>query len=180
MSCLAFILTFAPKLVEKKYKIEIPLDFEIVIILFIFASLFLGEIHNFYLRFWWWDTLLHTVSAFAFACVGFVILLLLFKTNKIVSQPVWIVIFSFCFAVTIGVLWEIFEFFMDQTFSFNMQKTGLLDTMLDLISNSIGALAASLAGYAYLKSGQHSLTARLINSLITSNPKIKFKPPIKK
>jgi len=174
ISLLTLILTFLPAWIEKKYKINIPLDFGLIIVLFVYASLFLGEINKFYYYFWWWDIFLHTVSAIAFASIGFVILFMLFKTNKIQSKPIWIAIFSFCFSLSIGVIWEIFEFFMDSFFGLNMQKSGLMDTMWDLISNCVGAITASLIGFIYMKGNQKSYLSKLVDFLIKSNSVLKY------
>ena len=169
-----FFLTFVPFRIEDRYKIKIPVDFEFLIVVFIFASLFLGEMAKFYERFWWWDILLHFSSAIAFGCMGFIILFYLNKTNKISSKPIWIAVFSFAFAVSIGAVWEIFEFSMDQIFGMNMQKSGLIDTMWDLVVDVLGALISSLAGFGYLKGSQKSYLARLIGIFIRENPKIKI------
>ena len=68
-------------------------------------------------------------------------------------KPSLLTVFSFCFAIALGALWEIFEFAMDSFFGFNMQKTGLRDTMWDMIVNTVGALIASISGYVYLRYG---------------------------
>ena len=169
-----FVLTLVPPRLEDIYHIKLPLDFEIAIIFFLFATMILGEIGNFYERFWWWDILLHFSSAIAFGCVGFIILFYLNKTNKISSKPIWIALFSFSFAVSIGAVWEIFEFSMDTFFDMNMQKSGLVDTMWDLIVDVLGALLASLAGLAYMKGDQRSYISRMIAIFIKENPKIKL------
>jgi len=174
ISILALVLTFLPTWIEKKYSISIPLDIELVIILFIYASLFLGEINKFYIKFWWWDIALHTFSAVAFALIGFIILFILFKTNKITSKPIWIALFSFCFSVAIGSIWEIFEFSVDNFFGTNMQKSGLVDTMWDMISNCIGAASASLIGFAYMKGSQRSYLTKVIGYFIKNNSNIKL------
>lgn len=166
IAILTMTMTFAPAFIEKKYKLEIPLDFEFAAILFIYASLFLGEVGNFYEHFWWWDILLHTSSAIAFACMGFIILFILFKTQKISQRPFWVAVFSFCFALSIGVIWEIFEYFMDLIFSLDMQKTGLDDTMWDLISDCAGGLLASFAGYKYIKGDQKSYLGKLAGMFV--------------
>lgn len=163
---ITLVFTFLPRLVEKKYKIYIPLDFEFVIIFFVYACLFLGEVRGFYGRFWWWDIFLHTFSAIAFCLLGFIAFFLLFKAEKIKTRPVWIAIFSFCFSVTIAVLWEIFEFIMDQAFGLNMQKNGLYDTMGDLISASVSSLLVTVVGYFYLKSNQKSILHRWLDWVI--------------
>ncbi|HNU90144.1 MAG TPA: hypothetical protein PKJ11_02280 [bacterium] len=163
---ITLVFTFLPRLVEKKYKIYIPLDFEFVIIFFVYACLFLGEVRGFYGRFWWWDIFLHTFSAIAFCFLGFIAFFLLFKAEKIKTHPAWIAIFSFCFSLTVAVLWEIFEFTMDQVFETNMQKSGLMDTMGDLISASVSSLLVAVAGYIYLKSDQQSILYRWLDWII--------------
>jgi RNAse (barnase) inhibitor barstar len=145
----------------------------LAIIVFVYATLFLGEVGSFYERFWWWDIALHIGSAMAFGCIGFVIMYLLFKSNKLEANSFWLSVFTFCFAVSIGVIWEIFEFSMDQIFGMNMQKSGLIDTMWDLIVDSIGGLIASIAGYAFMKGNQRSYFSRLINIFIKDNPNLK-------
>ena len=163
---ITLVFTFLPRLVEKKYKIYIPLDFEFVIIFFVYACLFLGEVRGFYGRFWWWDIFLHTFSAIAFCFLGFIAFFLLFKAEKIKTHPAWIAIFSFCFSLTVAVLWEIFEFTMDHVFETNMQKSGLMDTMGDLISASVSSLLVAVAGYIYLKSDQQSILYRWLDWII--------------
>ncbi len=173
ISVLTLALTYFPIWFEKKYRIDIPLDFELTIVLFVYASLFLGEVVRFYEYFWWWDTLLHAISAVAFSLIGFIILLVLFQTEKIRSKPIWIAFFSFCFSVCVAAIWEIMEFSVDQVFGANMQKSGLMDTMWDLIVASIGAGLASMSGFAYMKGGQHSAISRLVKVFFRDNPELR-------
>lgn len=169
-SLLVLLLTFSPAWFERRYKILLPIEFELVIVLFFYASLFLGEIHRYYDKFWWWDIFLHTGSAVAFGFVGFLIMYLLYRANKVKANPFVIAIFSFCFAVAIGVVWEIFEFSMDQAFGFNMQKSGLVDTMWDLIVDSLGAFIASVAGYFYVKRRDLFLFGESVRKFERENP----------
>ncbi len=156
LSLLTLFLTFLPAIFEKKYDIDVPVEFELVTVLFIYLAIFLGEI-KFYSWFWWWDAMLHTGSGLALGFLGFMILFVLFQGNKIKASPGLIAFFGFCFALALGTLWEIFEFSMDMVFPMEelfgrkMQRTGLIDTMWDLIVDALGALAASFVGYLYLK-----------------------------
>ena len=113
-------LTFTPYLFQRRYKIYIPNGFIAAITIFIFATLFLGEVGDFYERFWWWDVALHTGSAIGFGLIGFVTLYLLYQRPEIKLQPGPLTFFAFTFAVAIGALWEIFEFTMDQLFGLNI------------------------------------------------------------
>ncbi|NPE26861.1 hypothetical protein HNV12_02570 [Methanococcoides sp. SA1] len=170
VTSLVFLLTFLPSLFEKRYRIDIPVEFEILVVVFVYASLFLGEVGNFYLRFWWWDILLHGISAVGFGFVGFMILFILYKRGKVQARPMWIAIFSFCFAVAIGAVWEIFEFGMDSVFGMNMQKSGLVDTMWDLVVNGTGALLASTIGFLYLKGEDRFSFSKLMERFVRENP----------
>jgi hypothetical protein len=171
VTILVFVLTFLPSIFEKKYKIDIPAEFEIITILFIYASLFLGEVHSYYVRFWWWDIILHTGSAIAFGFIGFILMYILYKGKKVQGSPIMISIFAFSFAVAMGAVWEVFEFAMDGFFGLEMQKSGLVDTMWDLIVDIVGALIASLSGYLYLKKGESFFFDKMIKNFEKENPR---------
>lgn len=166
VSALTFILTATPFILEKKYRFTIPIGFTVTIALFVYATLFLGEIGNFYERLWWWDVLLHTGSAIAFGFIGVVLLLMLYRNEDVYVHPRVLAFFAFSFALAIGALWEIFEFSMDSLFGLNMQKTGLVDTMWDLIVDSLGALAASIIAYLYMLNDQKGPLAQLAREWI--------------
>lgn len=168
------VLTFLPALLERNYKIVIPLEIEVFLIFFIYASLFLGEIHGYYTKLWWWDIFLHTFSAFLLGGIGFLMVYIL-NTDEHVRlrmSPAFLSLFAFTFALSMGALWEIFEFFMDQVFGMNMQKSGLVDTMEDLIVDSIGAFLAVLCGYFYAKKVKVPLITKLISRFREDNPDI--------
>ncbi len=159
VAVLAFVIIVTPVILEKALDIDFPTEIEIALLLFIYASLYLGEINYFYTKFWWWDLVLHAVSGFMVAFLGFIIAYLL-NTQKRISlhlSPLFLAIFSFSLAQTMGVFWEIGEFSMDTAFGLNMQKSGLLDTMGDLIANTVGALIVSSYGYWYLRTGKRPL-----------------------
>lgn len=144
-------LMFLPDFIRAKYDIYIPKIFALAMALFAYATVFLGELNDFYYRIWWWDMALHSVSAVGFGLLGFIILLILFERHRVTASPAVLSVFSFSFALGIGVLWEIFEFTMDTAFGFNMQKSGLRDTMTDLIVDALGAAIAACIGYRYLR-----------------------------
>ena len=151
MSSLVGIIMLLPYFFKWKYKFYIPIEIELIVVLFIYATLFLGDAWSFYARFWWWDILLHAGSAIVFGFLGFFLLYSLYTQRKIQSRPFLLALFSFSFAVAMGVIWEIFEFYVDILLGWNMQKSGLVDTMLDLIVNTIGAFIASGIGYFSIK-----------------------------
>lgn len=164
----AFVLIFIPQIIERKYKIDIPEWFEIWIVVFIYLTLYLGEIQNFYTLFWWWDIMLHGFSAVSIGLIGFVVMFYLQQGNKVHAKPILICLFAFCFAVAAGAVWEIFEFGMDQIFGLTMQNNSLKDTMGDLIIDSVGAFIGALCGFVYLKN-KDSRWASPIKSFINLN-----------
>ena len=172
ISILVLVLTFLPSLIEKNYKIQLPIEFELVIIIFMYASLFLGEIKSYYTLFWWWDAILHIGSGMAFGFIGFLILYILYKGDKIKAKPSTIAIFSFSFGLAIGTMWEIFEFAIDNLLKTNLQKSGLVDTMWDLIVNGFGALIASFIGYFYIKREKRGFFDKIMTDFKKENPKL--------
>jgi len=169
VTTLTFALTFAPLIFQRFYHVKIPVFFTSAIIVFTYSTLFLGEIGNFYERLWWWDVLLHGGAAVGFGLIGFIIILMLFRGNKYAAPPIALAWFAFCYAMTLGVLWEIFEFGMDALFGLNMQKSGLADTMYDLIVDTFGAFVGATAGFFYLKGRWFGGLAGLINEFVKTN-----------
>lgn len=173
ISAFTLVLTILPMVFRQRFEVKLPTRFAAAIAIFAFATLFLGEVRDYYGRFWWWDALLHAGSAVGFGLLGFLGVFMLFEGNRYTAPPWALAILSFCIAVSIGVIWEIFEFSMDQFFGMNMQKSGLVDTMWDLIVDCFGAALASLAGFLYLeKQGGNSLLAGWIDSFIRLNRKL--------
>ena len=164
VTILTLILTYFD-LIFVRYNIVIPKEFQVLVIFFIVGSLFLWEVHNFYERYYWWDSLLHTFSWLALGFIGFIILYVFYKSWKF-DAPAWIIaMFAFCFAMALWVLWEIFEFLVDEFLWWNMQRARNLelvydvfdtrlwvkDTMYDLMLDAFWALIASISWYIYLK-----------------------------
>jgi hypothetical protein len=172
------VLTYVPQLLASQINIRIPLQFEVFITIFLYATLFLGEVDNFYEKFWWWDSVLHIGSAFAFGFAGFLILYLLSVQDKLRASPFLVAIFTFAFALAIGTMWEIFEFTMDSLFGTNMQKSGLRDTMGDLIVDAIGGGSASVIGYVYLKYKVRDPFDILIRVFLMENPRFRPHRPV--
>lgn len=164
------LLTLLPSILRRSYRVRLPVEMDFIIIIFIYAALFLGEIHTFFTKLWWWDLLLHSSSGVLMGLTGFLLVYVLNSEEKVHLnlKPFFVAVFSFAFAIAIGVVWEIFEFTMDSSFGLNMQKSGLTDTMGDLIVNFMGALLISLLGFFYLK--KQSLTVdKWIHDFLTKN-----------
>jgi hypothetical protein len=171
-------LMFVPALLGLRFRMHIPSEFEVLALVFVYAALFLGEVRGYYHRYWWWDLALHTSSGLLLGILGFLLVYVLNETEHIDlhMQPRFVAMFAFLFAVAIGVLWEIFEFAMDQLFATNMQKpmfddpSGLTDTMWDLIVDTLGALIISVFGWWYMKRDQRSFFELWIRKFIARNP----------
>ena len=113
-----------PAFVQVTFKVELPSTLEIIVLLFIFSAEILGEISSFYVLFPFWDITLHTLNGFLAAAIGFSLVDLLNRSDRVKFDlsPLFLAIVAFCFSMTIGVLWEFFEFAMDQLFALDMQK----------------------------------------------------------
>lgn len=172
LASVVFLLTLLPFFFESWADLRLPKSFIGAVVTFIVGTIFLGEVGNFYERFWWWDIFMHTGSAIAFGMIGTVIMLIFVKGDRLSAPPFLLAIMAFAFAVCIGTIWEIFEFAMDQLFGLNMQKTGLMDTMSDLIVDSIGAFIGASVGYWYLKRGGKSFLPQTIEKFVDENPHI--------
>ena len=163
-------LTFLPALIEHQFSVHLPVEFTLATSVFLYASFGLGEVRGFYQRYWWWDILLHSVSALVMGLIGFLMVYIFYSTHRIRMAPLYVAMTSFGFAVTVGTLWEIFEFLMDWSFGFNMQKSGLVDTMTDLMVDAGGALLAAILGYRYTRHGDAALAAPLVRRFTAHNP----------
>lgn len=121
---LTLILFLVPAFFQKNFGIQLPSTLEIIIMLFIFAAEILGEIGAYYVKVPLWDTMLHTINGFLCAAVGFSLVDLLNRNNrfKFHLSPLYLSIVAFCFSMTIGVLWEMFEFGADMLLATDMQK----------------------------------------------------------
>lgn len=172
------ILTLAP--VIFRMPVDIPSEVQIVAVLFVFASLFLGEVHGYYERFWWWDAALHTTSGLLLGLLGFMFVYILNEDQHVDlhMRPSFVALFAFFFAVALGGLWEIFEFAMDEKFGTNMQPatatdpSGLTDTMQDLIVDTVGAAIVGIAGWRYLARARSSPVDNWAKRFIQRNPRL--------
>ena len=128
---LTLLLLILPSIFTRKLQIELPGTLEIIILLFIFAAEILGELNSFYIRVPNWDTMLHTLNGFLCAAIGFALVDMLNRSDRFSFKlsPVYLAIVAFCFSMTVGVLWEFFEYFGDVVLGLDMQK----DTVLGAI-----------------------------------------------
>ena len=134
---LTLILFTLPTIASRTFKVNLPTTLEIIIYLFIFSAEILGDIQNFYGVFKHWDTMLHTLNGFLSAAIGFSLIDILNRTEKfhIRMTPLFVALVAFCFSMTIGVLWEFFEFGADRYFNTDMQKDRIVSTVSSVSLN---------------------------------------------
>ncbi len=127
---LALLLFLVPPFIEKNFRVQLPTVLETLAFVFIFCAEILGEIEGFYVRFAFWDSMLHTVNGFMFAAFGFCLVDIFNRSPrfKFKLSPVFLAIMAFCFSMTIGVLWEFFEFAADKVLDVDMQKDFIVNS----------------------------------------------------
>lgn len=128
---LTLIFFVIPAVIEKKFNLALPDALQVLILLFIYSAEILGEINEFYIVIPHWDTILHTINGFLCAAVGFSTIDILNQKEffHATMSPVFVALVAFCFSMTIGVMWEFFEFATDQTLKYDMQKDVIVDTI---------------------------------------------------
>ena len=165
-SLMALFLSFAPWIITRNFKIKFPVEVDLVITIMLYLHYALGEYSGFYVKIWWWDLFLHGANSIVLGMVGFIMAYALLITSKIQAKPFLISFFALTFAVFVGVIWEIFEFTMDSLFGFTMQKSGLVDTMTDLIVDLIGATVVSFFGFFYIKKPTHGIFGKIVKTFV--------------
>jgi hypothetical protein len=165
---LGIIILALPSIISRRFKFEIPGLVYLMFIVFLYASIYLGTIQQFYSNVPHWDKILHTFSGAMLGAIGFSFVSLLNANENVVlkMKPGFVAIFSFCFAVTLGAFWEVYEYTFDAILNLNMQRfalsngtplvgrAALEDTMTDIIVDIIGALVIAIIGYVALKKGR--------------------------
>lgn len=162
---LGMVVLLLPGVISRKLKIEIPSGMMILFVIFLYCAIYLGEVKSFYYNIHSWDTVLHWFSGAMIGALGFSFVALFNNAERIPVNlsPFFVAAFAFCFAVTLGVFWEFYEYSFDGLLGLNMQKfaledgsllvgrAALQDTMKDLVVDAVGAFAASVLGYISLK-----------------------------
>lgn len=131
LCALTLVLFIIPAVIEKKFNLALPDALQIIILLFIYSAEILGEINEFYILIPHWDTILHTLNGFLCAAVGFSTIDILNQKEffHATMSPFFVALVAFCFSMTIGVMWEFFEFGADQILRYDMQKDVIVDTI---------------------------------------------------
>ena len=148
----AIAICAIPYILEKRFSIHTPYVLRTSFVLFMFSTLILGEIADLYNTFWWWDIILHTVSSAGITLIGFILISIVYRDKDLKSSPMLTTFLVFSFAMSLAVLWEVYEFAIDIFFETDTSmQLGNTDTMTDLIVAILGSLFICLYGYHYLK-----------------------------
>lgn len=141
LGVLTLILFMVPQFLDKSLGVTIPVGLETVILIFIFSAEILGEINAFYVKIPIWDTILHTTNGFLMAAIGFALIDLFNRSERfsVKMSPYFVAFTAFCFSMTVGVLWEFFEFSMDWFFGTDMQKDWIVPVINSVKLNPTGA-----------------------------------------
>jgi hypothetical protein len=148
---LVAVLMTLPSIIKRRYRIYLPFAIDFGLVAFIFISLFLGGIDDFYGFIPLWDKIVHFQSGLLLSGTGFVIIYLLneSETTPIELSPGFVALFAIVFSLAIGAVWEMCEFAGDAIFHSHWQANNA-DTMWDLISDFSGAIVFSIAGYFWM------------------------------
>lgn len=165
---------FFPLILGHRFDVRIPPEFELLAVVFVFASLFLGELQGYYVRYWWWDMVLHSASGLVLGIFGFLLVHVMNEHEDLDlhMKPSFTALFAFLFALGMGTLWELFEFGVDHALGANMQKS-LDDTMSDLLVDGIGAFIIAALGYTFLRNRESSsFLERWVASFVRANRRL--------
>ncbi len=134
---LTILLMLLPAFISTTFKIELPTLLENIVLIFIFAAQILGELNDYYIKYPMWDTMLHITTGFLAAAVGLSLIDLLNRSEKIRfdMSPLFVALVSFCFSMTIGVMWEFFEFAADLFLRTDMQKDTIISSISSVMLN---------------------------------------------
>lgn len=165
-----------PRLLARQFRFRLPMVLYSMYILFLYCAIFLGEVRSFYYLVPRWDSILHGFSSLMLGFFGFMVITILNRDEHVLMDlsPLFAAVFAFCFSVTIGAIWEIYEFVFDGILGLNMQKfmtaegvilsghAALADTMKDIIVDALGAFAASVIGHFAVKHDRSWMKPELI------------------
>jgi VanZ family protein len=108
-----------------------------------------GYLWQLYKRFWWFDDVLHAYSTFALT-LPLALLLYGVVLCGAETRPILFILVVASLGVAVGVIWEVAEWAYDQVVPENA-ILGKKDTIIDLIMDTIGAVAAGVVSTRMVK-----------------------------
>jgi hypothetical protein len=169
-SILALGLMYLPWLVRSKVKINLPIEFDFVLVIFMYMAVFLGKAGGAYDHFWWWDVVLHTSSGFIIGFIAFLILYIKVKQKKLHASRMLIGLLIFSVGLAFGALWEVFEYGLALVFGGNLTVDGFRDTIQDLIVDGVGALIMAWVGVQQIFDERRGFIIRWAETFVRMNP----------
>ncbi len=170
---IALALMLLPILIRSRAKVSLPIEFDVVLVIFMYAAVFLGKAGQAYNHFWWWDVVLHTSSGFIIGFVAFLILYIKVEQKKIIASRLLVGLIIFSIALAFGALWEIVEYGLAVIFGGNLTAAGLRDTIQDLIVDGMGGLVMAWIGVGQIFDHRKGFIDRWTKNFIRANPHIK-------
>lgn len=172
-SVLTLLLMFLPRLIKSRAKVNLPIEFDVVLVIFVYAAVFLGKAGLAYNHFWWWDVVLHTSSGFILGFIAFLMLYVKVQQKKIQASRLLIGLIIFSIALAFGAVWEIFEYGLAEVFGGNITAAGLRDTIQDLIVDGLGGLVMAKIGVGQIFDHKQGFIARWAYNFIQANPHLR-------
>lgn len=172
-SLLALGLMYLPEMIKSKVNINLPIEYDIVLVIFMYMAVFLGKAGQAYDHFWWWDLLLHTSSGFIIGFIAFLILYINVRQGRLKASQRVAGLLIFSVGLAFGAVWEIFEYGLALVFGGNLTAAGLRDTIGDLIVDGIGAAIMAVIGMRQIFSDRQSIVLNLAKKFIRLNPRPK-------
>jgi hypothetical protein len=169
LALIGLVAALFPAMLERRMHLILPAEIDLTVTLFVYLSIFLGSARDLYDRIWWWDLFVHANSGLLVGLLGFIWAFLLFYFNRVRARPGFVLLFAVALAMLVGSVWEILEYALDQLLGWNMQRSGLVDTMWDLIADLVGALTAAVIGSIYLRTFRHGIIQRVLTRILRAD-----------
>jgi uncharacterized membrane protein YjdF len=151
MPILAFILSFYNIIIRNVLHINLNYYSRILLTILLFLAQLLGSSLGFYNLFDNWDLIVHFISGIVIFYVGYNIVSNLCEKNENKLEKKVKILFSIFFALSIGSVWEMYEYLIDGILNIDSQRTANLigriaikDTMTDLLASTFGTILTAI------------------------------------
>lgn len=169
VSIFTLSISFLPIFIERWTHVRLPVWLQTSYVIFLFASMFVGEVWGMYAKIWPWDDVAHFSSGVLMALAAVLLLAELQRRHKLIL-PVWLQgVMVMSLSLAAAGIWEITEFTSDQLFGTFSQGADLKDTMMDLVYDSLGALFVAVSYVLYLKKQKLLVFSYMIDSYLRLN-----------
>ncbi|NVB79092.1 MAG: hypothetical protein HOV81_11895 [Kofleriaceae bacterium] len=150
----ALAITLIPAIATGRLDAGIPLVLELGLLCLMITDMTLGNLWGFY-RLPWYDKAIHLGSSLLVGMIGLLAIYVLDQTGRVRFHPWLAGLAILLVTLGVGALWEIAEYIIDQLFDRAAQTSPGMseidDTMIDLILDGVGGLAAALVGPYFIR-----------------------------